>query len=431
MALIEGVGDEVTILCALLLLFSVIVLAWISTHISERGPAQWSSQAYGEQNTSARPGSEPEPEQTVSNGDQHCSSDEPISEGRTSVTHADGNSSVSPDSSPILGEPSLRNDSTCSDHKPPSGPESPASSDHKPPTSPESPASSDHKPPTSPESPASSDHKPLISAESPASSDHEPLISAESPASSDHEPPTSPESPASSDHKPLISAESPASSDHEPLISAESPASSDHEPAASPESPASSDHEPVASPKSPASSDQEPPASSESPDNGESPTLRHRGPQTQSNSACSQDTITIRLKFLNETERVVNARLTDSVLHIKRSQFPGQEPRVRLIYQGQLLRDDSKTLASLQLTDGCVLHCHLSQHATASGPGGPELSQDSVNVGSLMVPLFLLLLGLLWYCQFQYPQAFNGTATACLGALTLFVLVLVFSSYRR
>ncbi|KAG9476319.1 hypothetical protein GDO78_003073 [Eleutherodactylus coqui] len=373
MALIEGVGDEVTILCALLLLFSVIVLAWISTHISERGPAQWSSQAYGEQNTSARPGSEPE--QTVSNGDQHCSSDEPISEGRTSVTHADGNSSVSPDSSPILGEPSLRNDSTCSDHKPLSGPESPASSDHKPPTSPESPASSDHKPPTSPESPASSDH--------------------------------------------------------EPLISAESPASSDHEPAASPESPASSDHEPVASPKSPASSDQEPPVSSESPDNGESPTLRHRGPQTQSDSACSQDTITIRLKFLNETERVVNARLTDSVLHIKRSQFPGQEPRVRLIYQGQLLRDDSKTLASLQLTDGCVLHCHLSQHATASGPGGPELSQDSVNVGSLMVPLFLLLLGLLWYCQFQYPQAFNGTATACLGALTLFVLVLVFSSYRR
>lgn len=277
MALIEGVGDEVTILCVILFLLSVIVLAWISTHTSERGGAQWSSQAW------ARNGSEQEVRPSPGN--------DSIREGTTSTIPRDeGSASVSADTSP--GEASVENDLPTSDHDP---------------------------------------------------------------SSSDL--PTS--------------------------------------------------------------------------HNRESPTIRHRGTTTQGDSAGAQDTITLRLKFLNETERVVNVRLTDSVLHIKRSQFPGQEPRVRLIYQGQLLRDDTQTVAALQLTDGCVLHCHLSQHAAASGSGGADPSQDSVNVGSLMLPLFLLLLGVLWCCQFQYPHVFNATATACLGAMTLFVLVLVFSSYRR
>lgn len=37
MALIEGVGDEVTVLFGLLLMLLVLVLAWFSTHTVERG----------------------------------------------------------------------------------------------------------------------------------------------------------------------------------------------------------------------------------------------------------------------------------------------------------------------------------------------------------------------------------------------------------
>ncbi|XP_073532556.1 transmembrane and ubiquitin-like domain-containing protein 1 isoform X2 [Phyllobates terribilis] len=271
MALIEGVGDEVTILCALFLLISLIALAWISTHTSERGSSPWWSQA------SAGLEAEPPPRPPVTGTDQPPDSGEP--EGPTfSAAEDAGSSSISPDSL-------LSNDFTSGDQRPSSS--------------------------------------------------------------------------------------------------------------------------------------------------FDSPSVRHRGPPTQGDFAGTQDAITLRLKFLNETERVVSVRPMDSVLHIKRSQFPGQEPLVRLIYQGQLLRDDSQTVASLQLADGCVLHCHLSQHAAASVPGGDEPSQDSVNVGSLMLPLFLLLLGLLWYCLIQYPHVFSATATTCLAAMTLFVLVLVFSSYRR
>ncbi|XP_075070415.1 LOW QUALITY PROTEIN: transmembrane and ubiquitin-like domain-containing protein 1 [Mixophyes fleayi] len=167
--------------------------------------------------------------------------------------------------------------------------------------------------------------------------------------------------------------------------------------------------------------------------NSESPSLRHRGPHTQAEggSTDDQESITLRLKFLNDTERVVTVRMSDTVLHIKRSQFPGQESRVRLIYQGHLLRNDSQTVASLQLMDNCVLHCHISQHASAPGQSGAELDQVPLNIGSLLVPLLGLILFIMWYCQLQYPHLFTATATASLALITLLVTVIAFSSYRR
>ncbi|XP_069816766.1 transmembrane and ubiquitin-like domain-containing protein 1 isoform X2 [Dendropsophus ebraccatus] len=276
MALIEGVGDEVTLLCASLLLLSVVVLAWISTHTAERGSA---SQTHEANSAPAGHGSDQDLRPPES-GVDHLSSHIPPApdESHPAASENNGNSSISPDTSPIAGGPSPRSD---------------------------------------------------------------------------------------------------------------------------PDS------------------------------NRECPTVRHRGPQTHGAPVRSADTITLRLKFLNETERVVNVRLTDSVLNIKRSQFPGQESRVRLIYQGQLLRDDGQTVGGLQLSDGCVLHCHLSQHASAAAAGGGEPALEAVNIGSLLLPLLLLLLGGGWCCHFQYPQLFTNTATACLAAMTLFVLVLVFSAYRR
>ncbi|XP_072269240.1 transmembrane and ubiquitin-like domain-containing protein 1 isoform X2 [Pyxicephalus adspersus] len=158
------------------------------------------------------------------------------------------------------------------------------------------------------------------------------------------------------------------------------------------------------------------------------PTLRHRGPGPHTEG---RETISLRLKFLNETERVVQVQPCDTILNIKRAQFPGQERHVRLIYQGQLLRDDSHTVASLQLTDGCVVHCHISQYSPSPGHSNTDLPEVPLNIGSLLVPLLVLILALLWYCQFQYPHLFTATATVCLGAITLLVIAITFATYRR
>ncbi|XP_013924175.1 PREDICTED: transmembrane and ubiquitin-like domain-containing protein 1 [Thamnophis sirtalis] len=117
--------------------------------------------------------------------------------------------------------------------------------------------------------------------------------------------------------------------------------------------------------------------------------------------------------------------------------FPGQEQLVRLIYQGQLLRDDAQTLAALHLTNNSVLHCHVAQHRPP--PAGPnaglrtdaEAAHAALNVGSLMMPLLVLMLAALWYFQLQHRHVFTATATTCLAGLTLVFSFVAFAVYRR
>ncbi|XP_031695290.1 transmembrane and ubiquitin-like domain-containing protein 1 [Anarrhichthys ocellatus] len=151
-------------------------------------------------------------------------------------------------------------------------------------------------------------------------------------------------------------------------------------------------------------------------------------------SSSSQRNMVVRLKFLNDTERTAQVKPQDTIGYIKRTYFAGQEQQVRLIYQGQLLQDDAQTLASLNLVHNCVLHCHISPHAGRGAAGGPrpvDQVQVALNVGSLMVPLLVLMLSVLWYCQIQYRQFFTAPATASLVGVTIFLSLVAFGVYRR
>jgi hypothetical protein len=87
---------------------------------------------------------------------------------------------------------------------------------------------------------------------------------------------------------------------------------------------------------------------------------------------------TIRLKFLDDTERIVRTSLKTTVLDFKkfvyysllvissgcfRTHFETQVASgkvIRLIFRGQLLRDDNKSLESYGLYDQCIVHCHIN-----------------------------------------------------------------------
>lgn len=167
------------------------------------------------------------------------------------------------------------------------------------------------------------------------------------------------------------------------------------------------------------------------------PASASRSTQPSPSEDMSNDTVrnmVLRLKFLNDTERVAQVNPEDTIGYIKRTYFAGQEHQVRLIYQGQLLQDDAQTLSSLNLPDNCVLHCHISQHATRAVPAGTRAADQvhvALNVGSLMVPLFVLMLSVLWYFQFQYRQFFTTPATASLVGITIFFSFVAFGVYRR
>ncbi|XP_061852885.1 transmembrane and ubiquitin-like domain-containing protein 1 [Colius striatus] len=158
-----------------------------------------------------------------------------------------------------------------------------------------------------------------------------------------------------------------------------------------------------------------------------------QGPAADADGGPAEPTMVLRLKFLNDTERLARVRPGDTVGALKRAHFPGQEQQVRLIYQGQLLRDDAQSLSALHLAPNSVLHCHIAPGAAA--PAAPRAAADTVhaalNVGSLLLPLLVLLLALLWYFQLQYRHVFTATATTFLAGLTLLFSFMAFTMYRR
>ncbi|XP_007908933.1 transmembrane and ubiquitin-like domain-containing protein 1 [Callorhinchus milii] len=144
--------------------------------------------------------------------------------------------------------------------------------------------------------------------------------------------------------------------------------------------------------------------------------------------------ILLRLKFLNDTERIARVKAEDTVGHIKRTYFPDQEHQVRLIYQGQLLGDNHQTLASLHILNNCVIHCHISPTATLSAPAGspgPEHTESMLNIGRLMLPFFFLMLVFLWYYQITYWQFFTAPATISLVGITILFSFVVFGTHQR
>uniref|UniRef100_A0A8C2W965 Transmembrane and ubiquitin like domain containing 2 n=2 Tax=Chinchilla lanigera TaxID=34839 RepID=A0A8C2W965_CHILA len=148
--------------------------------------------------------------------------------------------------------------------------------------------------------------------------------------------------------------------------------------------------------------------------------------------------INLRLKFLNDTEELAVVKLEDTVGALKSKYFPGQESRTKLVYRGRLLQDPASTLRSLDITDRCVIHClRLPPGSAAPGPEAPlansatEPSSLGLSMGSLMVPVFVVLLGVVWYFRINYRQFFTAPATVSLVGVTVFFSFLVFGMYGR
>ncbi|KAI1729409.1 ubiquitin family domain-containing protein [Ditylenchus destructor] len=106
--------------------------------------------------------------------------------------------------------------------------------------------------------------------------------------------------------------------------------------------------------------------------------LKHRG-----------NGLTIKLKFLDDTHKLAKAWLNTTVGDFKREHFSDSLNNgkvVRLIYQGQLLRDDARSLASYGIHDHCVLHCHIGNRPYAQQQG-QAANQSSNNHASDGTPL--------------------------------------------
>ena len=129
----------------------------------------------------------------------------------------------------------------------------------------------------------------------------------------------------------------------------------------------------------------------------------------------------------------------------------GANKVVKLIYNGQVLTNESHTLTQLGLDNNCVVHClvqqprgnasaqqanHSSTFSNSNGEvprrGGGESStaEAGVDIGGLLFPLFGLILGLVWYCRIAYATHFTATATTVLVGLSGLCVLYVFAVWH-
>ncbi|KFD64907.1 hypothetical protein M514_04517 [Trichuris suis] len=173
------------------------------------------------------------------------------------------------------------------------------------------------------------------------------------------------------------------------------------------------------------------------------------GPDPDSGES-NEAQLMVKLRFLDDSHRLVETHPSQCIGEFKRQNFASdlEEGKVvRLIYRGQLLRDDSRSLASYGLFDNCVVHCHVSRvpyNGVGETTGGAASSIDrsssdyrgavasiSFDIGNLIYVLFGVKFAFLWAALYLYPDYFDSTSLLSLLFCSLVFLIFCLSAGRR
>ncbi|XP_012286152.1 transmembrane and ubiquitin-like domain-containing protein 1 [Orussus abietinus] len=165
--------------------------------------------------------------------------------------------------------------------------------------------------------------------------------------------------------------------------------------------------------------------------------------------------ISIKLKFINDDQKLVTGSLNEILGDFKKRHFQVElqsQKLVRLVFNGQLLQPDTHTLERCGLYNNCVVHCLIHQLRTSpttspqatildnTSPiyfrrrplqdmptgAGVRLAHNEWDLSVLLASLLTLMLGLAWYSRYYYAQIFTATTTLALYGLTaIFTISLV------
>jgi len=163
-------------------------------------------------------------------------------------------------------------------------------------------------------------------------------------------------------------------------------------------------------------------------------------PDTPAPPVPEEERVTVRLKFLNETQKDVSASLVENVGQFKRRYFSEEmssNKNVRLIFNGQVLRDENSSLRSCGIFDKCVVHCliHQGPAQAPSSPGGhshshsPNTQHRDLDLSAYFIPILGIALACLWYFAVAYTAYFNFLSTSALIGLTSIYFLSVYGTH--
>ncbi|XP_030748880.1 transmembrane and ubiquitin-like domain-containing protein 1 [Sitophilus oryzae] len=179
---------------------------------------------------------------------------------------------------------------------------------------------------------------------------------------------------------------------------------------------------------------------------------------SNSQSGCNKDAdpsnITIKLKYINDDIRIVDGRLHEPLGDFKVRHFETElnsNKIVRLIFNGQVLKEDRQSLQNCGLFNNCVVHCLIHQKRPSisdeliQGNIGqnPELLRGhsftivtNINnnnnqgidwdLGNFLFALISFMLLAAWYFRYVYAHLYTVTASVGLLIITgIFSIVLI------
>ncbi|EFN83483.1 Transmembrane and ubiquitin-like domain-containing protein 2 [Harpegnathos saltator] len=168
---------------------------------------------------------------------------------------------------------------------------------------------------------------------------------------------------------------------------------------------------------------------------------------TEEASASDSNDITIKLKFINDDQKLVTGSLKEMLGEFKRRHFQMElesHKSVRLVFNGRVLQPDTQTLEQCGLFDECVVHCWVHQPRPTSAPSsqastlensspiyfnsqsfsdlpaGASVSsvRNEWDLSRVLISILTIVLGFAWYSRYHYAQLFTATTTIALYILT-------------
>ncbi|XP_045535402.1 transmembrane and ubiquitin-like domain-containing protein 1 isoform X2 [Papilio machaon] len=162
--------------------------------------------------------------------------------------------------------------------------------------------------------------------------------------------------------------------------------------------------------------------------------------------------ILIKLKFLNDTLKEVEGNLDELLKDFKWRHFSAElsaECRVRLIFNGRVLLEETATLEACGLHHRAVVHClvhpkrNTQQRAAGEEGSGavPELgarpaqaqahaqAERAWDMENILMTIVSIALTVVWFFRCEYSNMFTASASVALFGLTVFYSVAIFGLY--
>ena len=92
--------------------------------------------------------------------------------------------------------------------------------------------------------------------------------------------------------------------------------------------------------------------------------------------------------------------------------------RVRLIYCGRLLQDDTASLSSYGVGNNTVVHAQISDR-NPNEQSSRQNEEEDLDISKLFLPLLAVILIMSWFGMFYYRHLFSATSIIILVFVTL------------